>query len=171
MRKGSSRRTQDAVLFNDTVAENIAFGRPGSSPEEIQRAAQLAHLHDFIASLQEGYLTLVGERGVKFSGGERQRVAIARAAIKRPRIYAWDEATSALDSATERDILRNLIELSRHTTTLIIAHRLSTVVHADQIVFLEDGTITERGTHESLLALGGRYATLWQLQQRGSMAA
>jgi ABC-type multidrug transport system fused ATPase/permease subunit len=162
---------QDTVLFNDTISYNIAFGRVGATHDDIVEAARLAHLHDFIATLPDGYNTRVGERGVKLSGGERQRIAIARAAIKRPRIYVFDEATSSLDTRTERDILRNLVEISRHTTTLIIAHRLSTVVHADQILFLEAGTIPERGTHAALLAAGGRYSALWHLQQRGSAAA
>ena len=162
---------QDTVLFNDTIYYNIAFGRPGATQEDVVAAAKLAHLHDFITTLPDGYNTPVGERGLKLSGGERQRIAIARAAIKRPRIYVFDEATSSLDTRTEREILCNLVEVSRNVTTLIIAHRLSTVVHADQIVFLEAGTIPERGTHAALLAAGGRYSALWHLQQRGSVAA
>jgi ATP-binding cassette subfamily B protein len=156
---------QDTVLFNDTIGYNIAFGKPGSTSLEVQQAAKLAHLHDFIASLPEGYETKVGERGVKLSGGEKQRVSIARAAIKRPRIYVFDEATSSLDSRTEREILQNLDEISRNSTTVVIAHRLSTVVHADEIVLIDAGVIVERGTHHSLLAAGGRYASLWTLQQ------
>ena len=156
---------QDTVLFNETIRYNIAFGKPGSSDEEIEHAARLAHLHDFVRRLPDGYDTLVGERGVKLSGGEKQRVSIARAALKRPRIYVFDEATSSLDSRTESAILRNLRELSREATTLVIAHRLSTVVHADEIIVLDDGSIVERGTHAQLLQCAGRYAALWHAQQ------
>jgi ABC-type transport system involved in Fe-S cluster assembly fused permease/ATPase subunit len=162
---------QDTVLFNDTIGYNIAFGKAGSTQAEIEHAARLAHLHEFIMSLPEGYDTKVGERGVKLSGGEKQRVSIARAAIKRPRIYVFDEATSSLDSNTEREILRNLREISRFCTTLVIAHRLSTVVHADEIVVLEGGTIVERGSHGALLRHNGRYASLWEAQQQGTVAA
>jgi ABC-type transport system involved in Fe-S cluster assembly fused permease/ATPase subunit len=162
---------QDTVLFNDTIGYNIAFGKAGSTQAEIEHAARLAHLHDFIMSLPDGYDTRVGERGVKLSGGEKQRVSIARAAIKRPRIYVFDEATSSLDSNTEREILKNLREISRFSTTLVIAHRLSTVVHADEIVVLEGGTIIERGTHSALLRQQGRYAALWEAQQQGTVAA
>jgi ABC-type transport system involved in Fe-S cluster assembly fused permease/ATPase subunit len=162
---------QDTVLFNDTIGYNIAFGKAKSTPEDIRQAAQLAHLDDFIMGLPENYETRVGERGVKLSGGEKQRVSIARAAIKRPRIYVFDEATSSLDSGTEREILRNLQEISRFSTTLVIAHRLSTVVHADEIVVLDDGQIVERGTHASLLRQNGRYASLWEAQQEGPVAA
>jgi len=162
---------QDTVLFNDTIGYNIAFGKAGSTQAEIEHAARLAHLHEFIMSLPEGYDTQVGERGVKLSGGEKQRVSIARAAIKRPRIYVFDEATSSLDSNTEREILRNLREISRFCTTLVIAHRLSTVVHADEIVVLEGGTIVERGSHGALLRHNGRYASLWEAQQQGTVAA
>ncbi|MBM3506145.1 MAG: ABC transporter ATP-binding protein/permease [Alphaproteobacteria bacterium] len=157
---------QDAVLFNDTLLYNIAFGSPGASRGEIERAAKLAQLHDFVAALPDGYDTVVGERGLKLSGGEKQRVAIARAVLKRPRIYLFDEATSALDSHTERAIQDDLREVSRGTTTLIIAHRLSTVVHAAQILVLENGRIVERGMHDSLLRGGGRYAALWLQQQK-----
>jgi ABC-type transport system involved in Fe-S cluster assembly fused permease/ATPase subunit len=162
---------QDTVLFNDTIGYNIAFGKAGSTQAEVEHAARLAHLHDFIGSLPEGYETRVGERGLKLSGGEKQRVSIARAAIKRPRIYVFDEATSSLDSKTEREILRNLREISRFSTTLVIAHRLSTVVHADEIVVLDGGTIVERGTHAALIRQNGRYATLWEAQQQGTVAA
>jgi ATP-binding cassette subfamily B protein len=162
---------QDTVLFNDTIGYNIAFGKAGSTQAEIEHAARLAHLHDFIMSLPEGYDTRVGERGVKLSGGEKQRVSIARAAIKRPRIYVFDEATSSLDSNTEREILRNLREISRFSTTVVIAHRLSTVVHADEIVVLEGGTIVESGSHAALLRQNGRYASLWEAQQQGTVAA
>jgi ABC-type transport system involved in Fe-S cluster assembly fused permease/ATPase subunit len=162
---------QDTVLFNDTIGYNIAFGKAGSTQAEVEHAARLAHLHDFIMSLPDGYDTKVGERGVKLSGGEKQRVSIARAAIKRPRIYVFDEATSSLDSNTEREILRNLREISRFSTTLVIAHRLSTVVHADEIVVLEGGTIVECGSHAALLRQNGRYASLWEAQQHGTVAA
>jgi ABC-type transport system involved in Fe-S cluster assembly fused permease/ATPase subunit len=156
---------QETELFNETIGYNIAFGKPGSVQQEVEHAARLAHLHDFIVSLPDGYDTHVGERGVKLSGGEKQRVAIARAAIKQPRIYAFDEATSSLDSRTEREILENLEEIARHSTAVVIAHRLSTVVHADEIVLVDSGVILERGTHRSLLELNGRYAQLWMLQQ------
>ena len=162
---------QDTVLFNDTIGYNIAFGKAGSTRAEVEHAARLAHLHDFIMTLPEGYDTQVGERGVKLSGGEKQRVSIARAAIKRPRIYVFDEATSSLDSNTEREILRNLREISRFSTTVVIAHRLSTVIHADEIVVLEAGAIVERGSHLGLLRQNGRYAALWTAQQQGTAAA
>lgn len=156
---------QDTVLFNDTIAANIAFGRYGAAQAEIEKAARIANLHDFICRQPAGYETVVGERGLKLSGGERQRVAIARAALKRPRVFVFDEATSSLDSKTERDILRNLNEVSSHSTTLVIAHRLSTVVHADEIVVLHEGKVIERGAHAHLLALNGQYAALWRAQQ------
>jgi ABC-type multidrug transport system fused ATPase/permease subunit len=162
---------QDTMLFNDTIGYNIAFGKAGSTQAEVEHAARLAHLHDFIVSLPDGYETKVGERGLKLSGGEKQRVSIARAAIKRPRIYVFDEATSSLDTTTEREILRNFREVSRFSTTLVIAHRLSTVVHADEIVVLEGGRIVERGTHAALICQNGRYATLWEAQQQGTVAA
>ena len=162
---------QDTILFNDTIGYNIGFGKHGSTRAEIEEAARLAHLHDFIMGLPEKYETRVGERGVKLSGGEKQRVSIARAALKHPRIYVFDEATSSLDSHSESEILHNLREISRSCTTLIIAHRLSTVVHADEIIVLDAGTIVERGTHSSLLAKKGRYTALWEAQQKGSVAA
>jgi len=162
---------QDAVLFNDSVGDNIAFGKAECTQEEIEQAAGRAHLHEFIASLPEAYDTNVGERGLKLSGGERQRLSIARAALKRPRIYVFDEATSALDSATELEIVRNLREISQSTTTLVITHRLSTVVHADEIIVLESGTVLERGTHDSLLRQHGRYAAFWAAQQSRPVAA
>jgi ABC-type transport system involved in Fe-S cluster assembly fused permease/ATPase subunit len=162
---------QDTVLLHDTIARNIGFGRFGASQYEIEQAARIANLHEFIIGLPEGYETVVGERGLKLSGGERQRVAIARAALKRPRIFVFDEATSSLDSKTEREILRNLIDLSTHSTTLVIAHRLSTVVYADEIVVLSEGTVVERGSHSQLLAMNGHYAALWHAQQSGSHAA
>ena len=156
---------QDAVLFNDSIHYNISFGRPDCTEKDVRRAARLAHIDGFIDTLPEGYDTVVGERGLKLSGGEKQRVAIARAILKSPRIFLFDEATSALDTRTERAIQENLREVSRGTTTVIIAHRLSTVIHADQILVLEDGQIVERGTHDSLLRDGGRYAAMWVKQQ------
>ncbi len=157
---------QDTILFNDTIRENIEFGRPGASRDDVVRAARLAQIHDFVAGLPDGYDTVVGERGLKLSGGEKQRVAIARAVLKRPRIYLFDEATSALDSHTEQAIQNSLAEVSHGTTTLVIAHRLSTIVDADQILFIDLGRIVERGSHAELLARGGAYAALWQRQQR-----
>jgi len=162
---------QDTVLFNDSVGDNIAFGKADCTQEEIEQAASRAHLDGLIASLPDTYETNVGERGLKLSGGERQRLSIARAAIKRPRIYIFDEATSALDSVTELEIARNLQEISRSITTLVITHRLSTVVHADEIIVLEAGTVVERGTHASLLRQRGRYAAFWTAQQTGAVAA
>lgn len=159
---------QDTVLFNESIRENIEFGRPGASEEDVVAAAKLAQIHDFIARLPDGYDTVVGERGLKLSGGEKQRVSIARAVLKRPRIYLFDEATSALDSHTEQAIQQSLREVSRGTTTVVIAHRLSTVVDADQILFIEDGEVVERGSHLQLLAAGGRYAALWERQQHRS---
>lgn len=156
---------QDVILLNDTIGYNIGFGSSGSSSVDIERAATLAQLDSFIRSLPHQYETNVGERGVKVSGGERQRIAIARAALKRPRIYVFDEATSSLDSRTEREILRNIREISRESTTLIIAHRLSSVVHADEILVMDQGTIVERGTHEMLLRRHGFYFSLWRAQQ------
>jgi len=162
---------QDAVLFNDSVGDNIGFGKENCTQEEIEQAASRAHLRDFIASLPDAYDTNVGERGLKLSGGERQRLAIARAAIKRPRIYIFDEATSALDSPTEIDIVRNLREISQSVTTLVISHRLSTVMHADEIIVLETGAVVERGTHASLLRQRGRYSAFWAAQQPPLIAA
>lgn len=156
---------QDTVLFNDTIGYNIAFGKHGCTQREIEEAARVAHLHEFVLTLPDGYGTPVGERGVKLSGGEKQRISIARATLKHPRIYVFDEATSSLDSQTERQILGNLREISSTYTTLIIAHRLSTVVHADEIVVLEHGAIVERGAHRALLEQNGRYAALWWAQQ------
>jgi ATP-binding cassette subfamily B protein len=157
---------QDTVLFNDTVEYNIAYGKPGASRAEIENAAHLAHIHTFVAGLPDGYRTRVGERGLKLSGGEKQRVAIARTILKSPPILLFDEATSALDSRTEHEIQGNLMEISRRRTTLIIAHRLSTVIHADEIVVLEEGRIVERGRHDALLEKNGRYAAMWQRQQQ-----
>src|SRR6266704_2814127 len=163
---------QDTVLFNDTIAYNIAYGRPGATHEEIVAAARLAQIHDFVASLPEGYRTAVGERGLKLSGGEKQRVAIARAILKNPRILIFDEATSALDSKSEKLIQAELAQISADRTTLTIAHRLSTIVDADQILVLERGRLVERGTHAELLPRGGAYARMWalQLQERTESA-
>ncbi|MFJ3004903.1 ABCB family ABC transporter ATP-binding protein/permease [Serratia liquefaciens] len=155
---------QDTVLFNDTLGYNIGYGKTGSSQEEIESAARLAHIHEFIVSLPDGYETRVGERGLKLSGGEKQRVAIARTILKNPAILVFDEATSALDTQTEREIQAHLREVSRDHTTLVIAHRLSTVVDADEIIVLEAGEIVERGRHDALLAANGRYAAMWQNQ-------
>ena len=156
---------QDTVLFNDTVYYNIAYGRPDATVQEVEEAARLARIHDFIMSSPDGYETMVGERGLKLSGGEKQRVAIARTILKNPRILLFDEATSALDTRTEREIQTSLREVSRGHTTLVIAHRLSTVVDANEIIVLHEGRIAERGSHADLLALEGHYATMWQRQQ------
>jgi ATP-binding cassette subfamily B protein len=156
---------QDTVLFNDTIAYNIAYGRPGASQEEIESAAKAAQIHDFITSLPDGYNSAVGERGLKLSGGEKQRVAIARTLLKNPSFLIFDEATSALDSETERAIQKELMALAKNRSTLIIAHRLSTIIYADQILVMDDGCIIERGTHDELLSLGGRYSDMWQVQQ------
>ncbi len=156
---------QDTVLFNDTIGFNIAYGKPGASQSAIEAAAQSAQIHDFICSLPNGYNTNVGERGLKLSGGEKQRVAIARTLLKNPSLLVFDEATSALDSETERSIQKELNELAKNRTTLIIAHRLSTITHAHQILVMEAGSIIERGTHESLLKDGQRYAEMWRVQQ------
>ena len=156
---------QDTVLFNDTVAYNLADGRPGASQAEIEGAARSARIHDFIASTPKGYQTSVGERGLKLSGGEKQRVAIARTLLKNPPILVFDEATSALDSANERAIQAELASVAQNKTTLVIAHRLSTVVDAHEILVMEAGQIIERGNHAQLLAQQGRYASMWALQQ------
>jgi ABC-type transport system involved in Fe-S cluster assembly fused permease/ATPase subunit len=155
---------QDTVLFNDTIRYNIGYGRPGASQAEIEQAAKLARVHDFVLNLPEGYDTKVGERGLKLSGGEKQRVAIARTILKDPRILILDEATSALDSRTEQDIQAALNAVTSRRTTVVIAHRLSTVVDADEIIVLQDGLVAERGSHASLLAQNGLYARMWTLQ-------
>ncbi|HSC47221.1 MAG TPA: ABC transporter ATP-binding protein/permease [Gammaproteobacteria bacterium] len=157
---------QDTVLFNDTIYYNIAYGRPGASRADVDRAAELAHLKQFVEVLPQGYETLVGERGLKLSGGEKQRVAIARAILKNPPLLVFDEATSSLDSNAEQAILVAMRELAVHRTSLVIAHRLSTIVDADEIVVLDAGRIAERGSHRELLRAGGLYAQLWALQQR-----
>jgi ABC-type transport system involved in Fe-S cluster assembly fused permease/ATPase subunit len=156
---------QDTVLFNDTIAANIAYGRPGASRAEIEEAARVAQIHSFIETLPEGYETVVGERGLKLSGGEKQRVAIARVVLKNPPILVLDEATSALDTRTEQALQADLARVALGRTTLVIAHRLSTVVDADEIVVLEAGRIVERGTHAHLLARPGLYRQMWTRQQ------
>jgi len=165
LRKAIGIVPQDTVLFNDTVAYNIAYGRPGATQAEIEGAARAARIHDFIAGTPKGYETMVGERGLKLSGGEKQRVAIARTLLKNPPLMIFDEATSALDSANERAIQGELAQAAQGRTTLVIAHRLSTVVNAAQILVMADGRVVERGTHPELLALDGRYAHMWRLQQ------
>ncbi|GAB3357756.1 ABCB family ABC transporter ATP-binding protein/permease [Lysobacter tyrosinilyticus] len=166
LRKAIGVVPQDTVLFNDTIYFNIAYGRPDASRDEVMAAAQAAHIHTFIASLPEGYDTLVGERGVKLSGGEKQRVAIARALLKNPAILIFDEATSALDTHTEQVIQEELAAISRSRTTLVVAHRLSTIVDADLILVLANGHVAEQGTHLQLLEKQGLYAKLWALQRR-----
>ena len=162
---------QDTVLFNDTIYYNIAYGRPDASREEVEQAARMARIHDFIMALPLGYEATVGERGLKLSGGEKQRVAIARTILKNPRILLFDEATSALDTRTEQEIQRSLEEVSRGRTTVVIAHRLSTVINADEIVVLDRGRIVERGRHGELLARGGLYADMWSRQQEAAAEA
>jgi ABC-type transport system involved in Fe-S cluster assembly fused permease/ATPase subunit len=156
---------QDTVLFNDTIYYNIAYGNTKATKEEIVNAAQNADIHDFISTLPDGYETIVGERGLKLSGGEKQRVAIARTILKNPKIFFFDEATSALDSSTEKEIQQNLENVSKDKTTLIIAHRLSTAANADNIIVLDKGVIIEQGTHESLLLNKGKYFEMWEKQK------
>ena len=162
---------QDTVLFNDTIYYNIAYGRPAATEAEVEEAARMAHIYEFIMRLPDGFATRVGERGLKLSGGERQRVAIARTILKKPRLLLFDEATSALDTHTEKEIQVSLRQISRNVTTLVIAHRLSTIVDADEILVLDHGRIVERGHHAELLARGGVYAAMWRRQlearQRG----
>ena len=162
---------QDTVLFNDTIYYNIAYGRPGATPAEVENAARMAHVHEFIMAMPDGYQTLVGERGLKLSGGEKQRVAIARTVIKDPAILLLDEATSALDTRTEQDIQAALRRMGQGRTVLTIAHRLSTVVDADQIVVIDGGEVVERGTHAELLARHGRFAEMWAVQRAGDVGA
>jgi len=157
---------QDTVLFNDTILYNIRYARADASEQEVFAAARLADIHDFIQSLPDGYATIVGERGLKLSGGEKQRVAIARVLLKNPPILVFDEATSSLDSQSEKNILAELYKISRNKTTLVIAHRLSTIVDADTIVVLDQGRIKEQGSHAQLMEMGGIYADLWMIQQR-----
>lgn len=161
---------QDTVLFNDTIGYNIRYGRPTASDSEVREAADMAAIHDFISKTPEGYDTVVGERGLKLSGGEKQRVSIARMLLKKPKIMVFDEATSALDTQTEKDIQASLKEVSRHHTTLMIAHRLSTVVEADRIIVLKDGEVAEQGTHTGLIAQKGVYAQMWAQQQEAEQA-
>ena len=171
VRKALGIVPQDTVLFNDTVAYNIGYGRTGSTQAEIETAAKAARIHDFIASTPKGYATSVGERGLKLSGGEKQRVAIARTLLKNPPILVFDEATSALDSANERAIQAELASAAQNKTTLVIAHRLSTVVDAHEILVMEAGHIIERGNHAQLLQLNGRYAQMWALQQNSETSS
>jgi ATP-binding cassette subfamily B protein len=156
---------QDTVLFNDTIGYNIAYGKPGASAAEVEAMARAAHIHDFIVSTPQGYDTQVGERGLKLSGGEKQRVAIARALLKNPPILIFDEATSQLDSHNEKAIQAEIRAAARNRTALVIAHRLSTVVDAHQILVIEQGRVVERGTHAQLLQAQGLYARMWSLQQ------
>ena len=156
---------QETMLFNDTLYYNIAYGNINASEDEVKHAAQLAHLDTFIAKLPDGYNTIVGERGLKLSGGEKQRIAIARVLLKNPLVYVFDEATSSLDMRTEKEIQKNLEEISVGKTTLIIAHRLSTIMHANTILVLDNGSIVEQGSHEELLALQGLYFRLWNAQK------
>ena len=166
LRKAIGVVPQDTVLFNDTIAYNIHYGNPEAPWEQVQEAAQLAQIHGFVESLPKGYETEVGERGLKLSGGEKQRVAIARTILKGPRILIFDEATSALDSHTEKEIQESLREVSKERTTLIVAHRLSTIIDADEILVLRQGEIMERGRHAELLKLGGEYSEMWKKQQK-----
>ena len=159
---------QDTVLFNDTIWNNVAYGRPSASVEDIWQAIDMASLRAFVNSIPEGVETIVGERGLKVSGGEKQRIAIARVLLKNPSILLFDEATSALDSESERSILKALAKISANKTTLVIAHRLSTIVDADRILVVSEGEIVEQGSHEQLLELDGNYASLWKMQQSSS---
>jgi len=153
-------------MFNDTLYYNIAYAKPSASRDEIIRAAEQAHIDHFIQSLPDGYETMVGERGLKLSGGEKQRVAIARTILKNPKILVFDEATSSLDSKSEQIILDSLREVAENHTTLVIAHRLSTIVDADRILVMDKGNIIEQGTHQELLSINKHYANMWNLQQK-----
>jgi len=156
---------QDTVLFNNTIFHNIQYARPGATEAEVRQAARLANIADFIEALPDGYQTVVGERGLKLSGGEKQRVAIARVILKNPRVLVFDEATSSLDSHSEQVILQSLKDVAEAHTTLVIAHRLSTVVDADQILVMQQGRVVEQGSHQQLLERQGLYTNLWQIQQ------
>jgi ABC-type multidrug transport system fused ATPase/permease subunit len=166
VRKAIAVVPQDTVLFNETISYNIGYGNLNASREEIISAAKKAHIHDTIMSFPDGYDTIVGERGMKLSGGEKQRVAIARAILKNAPILLCDEPTSSLDSHTEMDIMNNLKEIGKNNTTIIIAHRLSTIQDCDEIIVLDNGKVVERGTHEELLMTGGRYNQLLRMQQQ-----
>jgi ABC-type multidrug transport system fused ATPase/permease subunit len=157
---------QDTILFNDTLSANIRLGKPCATQHQVELAARAAEIHDFITALPDGYDTVVGERGLKLSGGERQRVAIARAVLKDPLVYVFDEATSMLDSLTEASILRSLQAISTGRTTITVAHRLSSIRHADQIVVLDGGRVVEQGTHTDLLRRRGHYAAMWRAQRQ-----
>ena len=166
LRKSIGIVPQDTVLFNDTIGYNIGYAKLNAGQDEIIEAAKAAQIHDFIAGLPLGYETKVGERGLKLSGGEKQRVAIARTLLKNPSILILDEATSALDSVTEREIQSALDNVSKDRTTLVIAHRLSTIVNAEKIMVMNEGTVTEQGTHKQLLKKRGLYAKLWKQQAK-----
>ena len=157
---------QDTVLFNDNIRYNICYGHIGATDQQVERAADYADMHERILTFPQRYDTIVGERGLKLSGGEKQRVAIACTILKSPAIILLDEATSALDTQTERNIQTSLMKVCQGHTTIIVAHRLSTIIHADQILVLQDGEVSERGTHDELLSLGGVYANMWLQQQR-----
>jgi ATP-binding cassette subfamily B protein len=160
---------QDTVLFNDSIMQNLQYANPLASEANIINAAKTADIHEFITRLPKGYETVVGERGLKLSGGEKQRIAIARVVLKAPKIMLFDEATSSLDSHSEKNILNALQKVSSQTTTLVIAHRLSTIVDADQILVMKEGEIVERGSHDELLKRKGLYEHLWELQQKVSI--
>ena len=156
---------QDTVLFNDTLFANVQYGNPNASDAQVRKAIEMAHLTEFIASLPKGEQTMVGERGLKLSGGEKQRVAIARTILKDPAILIFDEATSSLDSQSEQAILKAINEVAKNRTSVVIAHRLSTIVDSDNIIVMNQGEIVEQGSHQELLALSGQYSKMWQLQQ------